>query len=138
MTSQMNPSEHDPIAQEMKRRQRLADESMERFYNQLQAKWGEIIGEDASELVRDLHTYYELIREEIHDTSERAFRENVAPWAVLGSEDKLPMEKIPIIPIEKLDITKETVIELIHLHLTGSEIMNVLESKLPKYNGGNN
>ena len=126
-------NERDRVLNSLKRRQDEREESFNRFYDQLQAKWGEKFGEYTAEFIKELRSYHELIIINAYDTQENQLREKLVPWVFLDNNDTIPTEMLPPIPIEQFNINKETVIRLMQLLLTDKEIAETIESRIRKY-----
>ena len=68
---------------------------LERYINEeFQAKWEEKLGETGRDLTHDLRQLVDLILIDQQERVDERVKELVAPWALQGNDEKIPMSKL--------------------------------------------
>ena len=63
-------------------------------FDELEGKWRERLGSTGEEVVRDIRQVADLVLIEVERLVSKYVKETVSPWALVGSTEKIPLEKI--------------------------------------------
>ena len=92
---------------------------------EFQTKWGERLGGVGEDLARDLAQLVDLLFMEQERIIDETVRERVASWALAGSDEKIPLNKI----------SKEGLMILLANpdYISNGELMEMLKARFPDF-----
>lgn len=68
--------------------------SLKAEFDELEGKWRGLLGSTGEEVARDIRRVADLLLIEQERLVAEYIRETVSPWALVGSTEKIPLEKI--------------------------------------------
>ncbi len=68
--------------------------ALRKHLEQFHIEWSERLGETGELLARDLKQLVDLILEEYQEIVQERIKATVAPWALVGNEELIPLNKI--------------------------------------------
>ena len=105
--------------------ERTSTSNLRDCLDQFHAKWSERLGVVGEDLARDLNQLVDLLLIEQEDFIDERVKERVASWALVGSDEKIPLSKI----------SKDGLLRLLTdpNYISNGELMEMLKARFPDW-----